>query len=219
MTEPTRIVDVFRHAQSTSNAGMPTDDAVTIPLTELGRAQAEALSQTFDSANPPEAIIVSPYIRTALTASPTHMRFPAARYMVWPIHEFTYLTTDHYRGTTREQRHSGSSAYWLRGDPNYRDGPGAESFNDLVGRIDGMIDKVKRLPYAYSAAFCHGLTMRLLFLRLTEPHLNGADLMQRTNDLRLNETLPNTARLRLEATGSEVKVIERWPAKSQQMAA
>ena len=212
MTKPTRIVDVFRHAQSTSNAGLPTDDPVTILLTDKGRAQAEALSQTFNDQQPPEAIIVSPYIRTALTAAPTHRRFPAAKYMVWPIQEFTYLATDMYKDTTQEQRQVGADAYWQRNDPDYRDGPGAESFNDLVGRVDDLVEALPNLPYAYSAVFCHGLTMRLIFLRLAEPALVGRALMQRANDLRENYRLGNTACLRLLVTENRVELAERAPA-------
>lgn len=192
------IVDFFRHAQSTANAGLPIDDLPgNIPLTAKGEQQAIGLSQTFDPATPPQLIVVSDYLRTQQTAGPTIARFPHVPREVWPVHEFTQLATAKYKGTSWSDRLSDNSSYWERNDPAYVDGPGAESFNDLAARLDDTIARLDRLPHSYTAIFSHGMFMRALFLRMTRPELDNKALMQALNESRHTLKMPNTARMRL----------------------
>ncbi|MFN0077542.1 MAG: phosphoglycerate mutase family protein [Prosthecobacter sp.] len=53
---------LIRHAQSTGNAGLPSDSPASIPLTDQGHAQAQTLADSIET--PPDLIIVSPYLRT-----------------------------------------------------------------------------------------------------------------------------------------------------------
>jgi probable phosphoglycerate mutase len=67
---------LIRHGQSESNAGLPSTDWRAIPLTALGRRQAEHVARVF--ADPPQFIVTSPYLRARQTAQPTIERYPAA---------------------------------------------------------------------------------------------------------------------------------------------
>lgn len=190
-------IDIFRHAESTANAGLPTDDAGTIPLTARGHEQARLLSLAFDSLSRPELIILSPFLRTHQTAAPTIARFPQVPREEWPIHEFVYLDASRHKGTTREQREPATQAYWRRGDPRHVDGEGTESFNQLVERVDCFLRRVSRLQHRNVAIFSHGFFMRTAFLRLTRPELDGAALMRAADDAKHLIKIPNTARMRL----------------------
>jgi broad specificity phosphatase PhoE len=59
---------LIRHGQSESNAGLPSTDWRAIPLTTLGRRQAEHVAGVF--ADPPQFIVTSPYLRASQTAQP-----------------------------------------------------------------------------------------------------------------------------------------------------
>ena len=121
---------LIRHGQSESNAGLPSADWRGIPLTELGRQQAERIAEVF--ADPPKLIVRSPYLRAQETAQPTIARYPGAACEEWPVQEFSYLRTLDGRATTSHERAPEVRAYWEQADPQHAE-PGAESFAGLLG--------------------------------------------------------------------------------------
>ena len=79
----------IRHAQSIGNAGMPTENRSSFPLSAVGYEQAEALAKKIPFT--PDLIVSSPFRRAWETAAPTSARYPAVKMEIWPeIHEFTY---------------------------------------------------------------------------------------------------------------------------------
>lgn len=122
-----------RHGQSVANAGGATSDPLGVPLTPLGRAQAEALAQQWRDR--PGLIVCSSARRAVDTAHPTHLRFPDVPLETWPIQEFTYLDPARCEGTTATDRRQWVERYWSQGDPAWCDGEGAESFNGFMGRV------------------------------------------------------------------------------------
>jgi broad specificity phosphatase PhoE len=203
------IIDIFRHAESTANAGLPSDTPASTPLTEKGQRQAKRLSVQFGELAPC-LIITSPYQRTDETAAPTMARFPKALHEVWPIHEFTYMEVSKYKGTTYLDRKPMTERYWQAADPDYVDGPGAESFNHMVGRMDAALGRLASLHHPYVAMFGHGLTMQVKWLRLTRPDLQGRALMQYLAETRAQNRAPNTGRLRLGLTKGRLQVLTKW---------
>lgn len=125
-------VQLLRHGETAANAGQITTDPAEIPLTAAGLVQAEALSCSLVQA--PMAIICSPFLRARQTAAPADRRF-GVPVEIWPIQEFTYLAPAKCVGTTVAERRAWVEAYWRRCDPVYVDGPGAESFPQLVDRV------------------------------------------------------------------------------------
>ncbi len=203
------IVDIIRHGQSTSNAGEAAEKFDTIPLTELGEKQSEALSKSFNKHTPPGLIIVSPYTRAKQTAAPTIKRFPHVPVEVWPIHEFVQLDPIRWANTNGKQRGPTVKEYWSRSDPNERDSVRSETFNGLVERIDFAIHKFSALANnRYTVAFCHGLFMQVLFLRLTQPDVSTKAIMTQISTFRVQHPLGNTERLRLKIVGGALMPIK-----------
>ena len=156
---------LIRHAESTANVGAVTSVPETIPLTETGFKQAECVASFFDKQ--PDLIVVSPFLRARETAAPLLQRFPNVAVEEWHVQEFTYLATDRCANTTLADRKPLVAAYWERSEPNYCDGPGAESFAQFVLRVKDMIHRLQTSDANFIVVYTHGqliqLTMWLLW--------------------------------------------------------
>ena len=151
-------VQLVRHGESLANAGQVTDHPAEIPLTAAGMEQAEAICRSLTL--PPTAVFCSPFLRARQTAAPIARRFGVSL-EIWPIQEFTYLAPARCAGTTAAERREWVEAYWLRCDPAYIDGPGAESFAQLVDRVRATLDRL--LHYSGSLLMIgHGQFMQAL---------------------------------------------------------
>ncbi|MNJ06942.1 putative phosphoserine phosphatase 2 [compost metagenome] len=148
-----QVVRLIRHGESAANIGAATDDPALIPLTEQGVEQARRVAQTFLKA--PGLIVTSPFIRAHCTAQATAGLFPETAVQVWPIHEFTYLEPSRCANTTAQERRAWVQAYWRTADPDYRDGPGAETFREFTQRARDFLDALGSCPRDV-AVFSHG---------------------------------------------------------------
>lgn len=185
----------IRHAESESNAGMRTEHPATIKLTEKGLEQAHLTSQIFENA--PDLIVTSPYIRTLATAAPFIERFPEIPRAEWPVQEFTYLDPSHWNGTTYHERQPVAHAYWERGDPFYRDGGSAESFVDLMERIERTRQLILAQKAGTLVIFSHGLFTRSFWWRMAFPSVAiDADAMKRYMHFIRGLSLPNCSIVR-----------------------
>jgi broad specificity phosphatase PhoE len=153
------VIRVFliRHGESESNAGLPSADPGSAPLTLDGQRQARLIAQVL--ADVPALIVTSPYLRARQTAQPTISRFPRAVCQEWPVQEFTYLGDLHRRTTTAGERQPYAQAYWDQADPHHA-GPGAESFTGLLSRTAGFLDRLSAQQSGPIVVFTHGLFMR-----------------------------------------------------------
>lgn len=143
---------LIRHAQSTANAGAPSDTPTNTSITDLGRKQAQEVADWFTEK--PDLVVASPYIRTQQTAEPLVERFKPAQ-DIWPVQEFTYLNPELYRGTTQAQRTPFVNEYWLRNDPHHRDG-NSESFVDFIQRCYSLIERLEALKGKNVVVYTHG---------------------------------------------------------------
>jgi broad specificity phosphatase PhoE len=75
-------VAFIRHAESESNAGLPTTDPASIALTENGRLQAVDFAEKITQQ--PDLVIVTSYLRTSQTALPLVNRFIGTKVETWP---------------------------------------------------------------------------------------------------------------------------------------
>lgn len=157
---------IVRHAQSSANAGGRTSDPATIPITELGRSQAECVADLFS--HPPGLIVVSSYLRTMQTAQPLMRRFPNVPVEEWPVQEFTYLDPAICRGTTYAERKGLVDAYWEALDPQLRNGDLCETFSGFIERIAGVRARLQRqVLNRCTVVFTHGYVMKaLIWLQL-----------------------------------------------------
>ena len=146
-----------RHGQSAANAGLATDHPSSIPLTELGRSQAQAFADNLTVE--PQWIAVSPFQRTSETAFPTVCKFPNVPVHVWPIQELTYLSPVRCKGTKASERQVWAKEYWERLDPLYIDGEGAESYAQFVQRLEHF-EQLLRTTRGFGIVFGHGMFLK-----------------------------------------------------------
>lgn len=183
-------VRLIRHAESAANAGAATADPASIPLTARGHAQAQAICDALAVA--PDLIVCSPFLRVRQTAAPTVARFAAVLVQTWPIEEFTYLSPARCAHTTAEQRRPWVAAFWQAADPLAVDGPGAESFAALVGRVQIALDRLAALPVASVVMFGHGQFMQALRWWIVQrPAVLDAEAMRAFRDFDLAHPIAN----------------------------
>jgi broad specificity phosphatase PhoE len=152
----TRDVTIWllRHGESASNAGLPTNGHGDVPLTAAGEAQAAAAAERLPAA--PDLLIDSPFLRARASADAIARRWPAVRRETWPIQEVTYLSPARCVGTTRHTRQPIVDAFWHRCDPDYVDGPDAESFAAFMARVAAFHRRLQAIDAAFVVAVGHG---------------------------------------------------------------
>jgi broad specificity phosphatase PhoE len=155
---PPALTWLVRHGQSAANAGLPAVGHAETPLTALGHEQAREVARRVDRR--PDLLIVSPFLRAHETAAPIRERWPATPIEVWPIQELTYLSPGRCRGTTADIRRPWIEAYWQRCDPDYLDGPDAETFTAFMGRLGDFHHRLSALDGAFVIAVGHGQFFR-----------------------------------------------------------
>jgi broad specificity phosphatase PhoE len=190
----------IRHGQSTGNAGVPTHDLSLLELTELGWSQAREVAESWTET--PNLIITSPYLRTQQTAAPTIERFFDVPVEVWPIQEFTYLQPERWNGTLSAERMPVIERYWAEADPEYCDGPGAESFAMLRRRAEETLKRLADMDEdALVYVFSHGQFIQAVRSLVIYREKSARDTM-RDFWQRGNPAIANGELVRLEWTGN-----------------
>jgi broad specificity phosphatase PhoE len=192
---------LIRHAQSQSNAGQATIGPSSNGLSDLGLLQAKHVAEAI--AQPPDWIAVSPYWRTHLTAQPLLDKFPQAKTEVWPVQEFSYLSLPLDQPTTPTHRKPLSQAFWDRSDPDYVDGERAESFQQLMRRVQDTFDRIHQ-HQGFGVVFSHGLFMKaLLWTALAQPGSIDRLAMQRFCGFWRSFRVPNASILRISVAENQ----------------
>jgi 2,3-bisphosphoglycerate-dependent phosphoglycerate mutase len=203
----------IRHAESESNAGLPTRDPASTRITPKGEQQAQQIADCLPQV--PSLIVTSPYIRTKQTAQPTIQRFATVPQAEWPIQEFTFLAPRKYHNTTSLQRYPMVQAYWQHADPLYVEDDGAESFVDLVGRVEWVRSHLLQLGKAdtplgnhhnpFIVAFSHGRFIRaVVWVLLMRPQTIDRRTMQQFQAFSESVLVPNGTILKVQAQAGEV---------------
>ena len=145
---------LIRHGESAANAGLSTHDPALIELTPTGIAQARQIADSLSCQ--PRLVITSPFIRARATAMPTLDTYPQVPVCTWPVQEFTYLTASRCAHTTTAARRPWVEAYWCAADPDYRDGPDAETFREFIERAQAFLDRLEGCEQDDIVVFSHG---------------------------------------------------------------
>ncbi len=175
---------LVRHGESIANAGQRTSSPAMPPLTDKGREQAKAFADSFNKI--PDLIVHSSYVRTKQTAEPLINKFPATQVEVWEVQEFTFLDTQICANTTTEERREMVDEYFAKNDVDFVHGVGAESFNQLIGRVDAMLAKLRQIGTDKTVViFTHELFIKATQMRLNNLPLNLTTLLN-------TEHIPNT---------------------------
>jgi len=189
---------LIRHGESTSNAGFSTANPGEATLTDKGRQQAELVSQAITDR--PDLVATSPYIRTIQSAHPTITRFEPVALAQWQIQEFTYLEPTNWVGSTMKDRLPAVIKYWEMADPQYHDGPGAESFVDFMARVDQLHERLEDLRLDFVVIFSHGLFSRgFLWRRLNRLKKIDTEFMHQFNFFYRSLNFHNCAILKLSS--------------------
>ena len=149
---------LVRHGQSAWNATRRLQGQADIGLSDLGRAQAEALRATIEQAAPCR-VVASDLMRVRETVE----RICAASVRVTEdlresdVGDWTGRTIDDIRA---EDEHAYQG--WRAGTSAP---PGGEVWSDFVERVSGVIEDERRAPCDNLLVVCHGGVIRALLQR------------------------------------------------------
>lgn len=203
-----KSVRLIRHAQSAANAGLATTAPDSIPLTNLGHTQAQILADQIVS--PPDLMISSPFERAIHTALPLANRYPQVSLEIWAVEEFTYLSPGRLVGTTEAERKPMVDAYWNDGDQAAIDGPGAESFIELLKRAKVMLDRLAASTADNTMVYSHGQFIRAVAWFIRHGEAAGTpENMRLFRELDTEDPLPNCAGYDLELRDSRWEVVHQ----------
>lgn len=151
-----REIWLIRHGESKGDTGATPDQWHQIPRTTKGIRESRPIAECLQR---PPLIIISPYGRAKQTAQPTIERFPETPIEEWAVQEYPYLSPVRCHGIYSGELLPWIHGYWERSDLHYNDGDGAESFADLMARVDRLSDN-----YAHAVTslpvFSHGEFLR-----------------------------------------------------------
>lgn len=187
-------VRLIRHGESAANAGEPTRDHASIPLTAKGMEQAHLVARSITVA--PGLIVASPFLRAQATAQVTAALYPTVAFETWPVQEYTYLAPARCVDTTVAQRRGWVEAYWSKADPAFCDGEGAESFSELVTRARSLLDRLAENPASDILVFSHGqLINTVAWLLEHEPSEINGQAMRDWREYEIAHHIENGRRL------------------------
>ena len=171
------MIYLIRHAESVSNAGGKTASDKENPLTKKGFQQSIDLLQRISGK--PDLIVVSPYFRAQQTAEPLIKKYPDVAVETWNVQEFTFLDSDLCNNTTHDERLLIRSEYIAQNSPDLIHGKGAESFNQMLQRVDDMLDKLKNIDKnKFIVIFTHGHFIRATLARKNKQTVTFDDIFE-----------------------------------------
>jgi broad specificity phosphatase PhoE len=193
---------LIRHGESTANAGAVTFTPKSVPLTDRGLAQASAMAEVVPR---PDLIIVSPFMRSQQTAAPLRAKYSDVPFEEWPIQEFTYLSPGRCQNTSFEDRKPLVAEYWARNDADYCDGPGAESFANLLLRAADFIKRLTESDHGFIVAFSHGQFLRaVIWLLIHELEEMKVETLAGFHGFLDAVTIPNGAIFKVRPDGKQL---------------
>ena len=185
-----RTVRFLRHAESVANVGEPTNDPASIPLTPAGRIAAQEAAFEYDG-QPPDLIIVSPFLRAKETAQPFRDRFPQVPVEMWPVEEFTYLDPTRFANTTAAQRRLAVEAFWQKSKA-WEANDNAESLFDFLERVRRVLSLLDARKGAHFLVVTHEQFIQAArWMVECSPNLNSTGIVGQFFDYRSANPIPN----------------------------
>jgi broad specificity phosphatase PhoE len=191
-----KTIIFIRHGESIANAGGVTMTHAAIPLSELGKVQAQALAAALDLQ--PSKIVVSEFLRTHETAHPFCNKVSMQPVIHSALNEFSCLDPALIQGMVGEQRRPIAEAYWQAADPEKRMGEQADTFHEFEQRVTAFIPELDSLPNN-TVLFGHGIWFALLTWKLLGFSARHPQGMKAFRRFRSGLPMPNTAIYLLES--------------------
>lgn len=154
------MIYLVRHGQTQFNVERRMQGSLDSPLTELGHRQAQAVAALLAREIPDAAgwrLISSPQPRARITAGYIGEALGLPIELEPRIRE---LATGGFEGRFRDEIIAGLPEA-LRPEWAFH-GPGGESYEDLVQRLQSWVDDLPPEPERKVIAVCHGLSGRVL---------------------------------------------------------
>jgi broad specificity phosphatase PhoE len=141
----------------------------------------------------PDIIFHTLFERTRQTTEPAIARFPDVPVEMLPMHEFTYLNTEAYAGTTVSERRERAVSYWNQNNPYQNDGGESESFMDLIERIYQSFDILTKRKEKVIFVFSHEqiLKMTKLLLSVESEDKTPEELMRHYSEVEFGRPIKN----------------------------
>jgi alpha-ribazole phosphatase len=186
-----RTIIFVRHGQSHSNVGGVTMEHHAIPLTDVGRNQAELLSLMLPEL--PADVLVSPFLRAQDTAAPYCTRYSVKRRTLDVLREFETIDPELLKGMSGDERRPIVDAYWAESLPDKRMGERAETFREFVDRVTRF--KALELPVLNDCTVVvgHGMWTAMLIWQLLGFSADDSYAMKAFRRFQLGFPMPNGA--------------------------
>lgn len=159
-----KTIYFIRHGEkSTANAGGVTMEHSTIPLSDIGLQQAQAIPMLLKVK--PSLVLVSEFIRTHQTAQPfcaQHKMVPQVQPL---LNEFSAISHELIMGMTGEERRPIADAYWAESNASKRVGLHADTFLEFNKRVSYFKDELSYLA-DQTVIFGHGIWFGMLVWHL-----------------------------------------------------
>lgn len=169
-----------------------------IPLTDVGRNQAELLSLVLPDL--PANVLVSPFLRAQDTAAPYCNRHAVKPRTLNLLREFETIDPELLKDMTGNERRPIVDAYWAESSPDKRMGERAETFREFVERV--ALFKAMELPLLGDRTIVvgHGMWTAMLIWRLLGFSADDSYAMKAFRRFQLGFPMPNGAVYRLTET-------------------
>lgn len=148
------ILYCVRHGQSVFNAEGRIQGQFDVPLSELGRQQAEAVAHAMAS-KPIDAVFASPLSRAMETARPVAEKLDLHIQTDDRLMEINVSIFQKCNRRELEERYPDEFSRWKAGDPDYAP-PGGESRRQLMIRGRDAFEHILASGHQHIAVIAHG---------------------------------------------------------------
>lgn len=188
----------IRHGESLANAGGKPLPNADIPLTDKGREQAVSRLAFWQTLNiRPSQIYCSHMKRTHETAMPFCEHYGMSTTTLGLLDELNTLAFEHIKDIMTDARRQMNAKWWQTVGLDDRDGVGADSFGEFLGRVDGFISRLDEFDDK-TLFFGHGIWLGLLAYRLMNLPVRDNGDIQRFRAFQTAMPMHNTVLYRLD---------------------
>ena len=179
---------LVRHGETEVNVGIWTAEPEKTHLTLTGRGQAEnSAAQVLEQ---PDLFISSPLVRAEETMEFFRARWPDTPLITLPIQEFIYLSPRRLALLSQAERKEQIKDYWLRNDPHYCDGEGAESFATFLKRVSAFHQQITQ-HHGYVVVVGHGQFFKAFQIGLHQGFASNSSWMHVFREKETQEPIKN----------------------------
>ena len=173
VTQPTEVrhIVLVRHGQTEWNQERRFQGKTDTSLNDVGREQARALAGRLSSW-PVEVVYSSPLERALYTARTVAERHGLSPQVLEELHEVDFAEWEGLSIPALKTERRRDFERW-RADPFFNPPPGAETWEDIHGRLERAFRKILEGPENRIVVVSHGGVMRAIYAVLVglDPHM------------------------------------------------